>query len=80
MSTKEDRVAAIDEAVKRGGGIVAFSRRMGVTHQAIYNWRNRGWAPLQRAIAIEAIFGINRYETMEPSAARALIASPDTSV
>jgi transposase-like protein len=78
MSTKEDRVAAIDEAVKRGGGIVAFSRRMGVTHQAIYNWRNRGWAPLQRAIAIEAIFGINRYETMEPSAARALIASPDT--
>ena len=78
MSTKEDRVAAIDEAVKRGGGIVAFSRRMGVTHQAIYNWRNRGWAPLQRAIAIEAIFGINRYETMDPSAARALIASPDT--
>jgi transposase-like protein len=78
MSTKEDRVAAIDEAVKRGGGIVAFSRRMGVTHQAIYNWRNRGWAPLQRAIAIEAIFGINRYETMEPSAARALISSPDT--
>jgi transposase-like protein len=80
MSTKEDRVAAIDEAVKRGGGIVAFSRRMGVTHQAIYNWRNRGWAPLQRAIAIEAIFGINRYETMDPSAARALITSPDTSV
>jgi transposase-like protein len=80
MSTKEDRVAAIDEAVRRGGGIVAFSRRMGVTHQAIYNWRNRGWAPLQRAIAIEAIFGINRYETMDPSAARVLAASPDTSV
>ncbi len=78
MSTKESRVAAIDEAIKRGGGIVAFSKAMGVTHQAIYNWRNRGWAPLERAIAIEAVFGINRYETLDPSAARVLIASPDS--
>ncbi len=79
MNTKEDRVAAIDLAIQKGGGIVAFSKSMGVTHQAVYNWRNRGWAPLERAIAIEAIFGINRYDTMDPSAARALIASPDAS-
>jgi hypothetical protein len=26
---------------------------------------------------MEAVFGINRYETMEPNTARALIASPD---
>jgi transposase-like protein len=78
MSTKETRVEAIDEAIKRGGGIVAFSKSMGVTHQAVYNWRNRGWAPLERAIAIESVFGINRYETMDPSVARVLTASPDT--
>lgn len=77
VSTKEKRVAAIDEAIKRGGGIVAFSKAMGVTHQAVYSWRNRGWAPLERSLAIEAIFGIDRYETMEPNTARVLIASPD---
>jgi transposase-like protein len=77
VSTKDERVAAIDEAIKRGGGIVAFSKAMGVTHQAVYNWRNRGWAPIERALAMEAVFGINRYETMEPNTARALIASPD---
>jgi transposase-like protein len=77
MSTKEERVAAIDAAIKRGGGIVAFSKSMGITHQAVYNWRNRGWAPLERAIAMESIFDINRYETMDPSVARVLIASPD---
>jgi len=80
VTTKDERVAAIDEAIKRGGGIIAFSKAMGVTHQAVYNWRNRGWAPLERAIAMEAVFGINRYETMEPNTARVLSASPDANV
>jgi len=79
MSTKDARVAAIDEAIRRGGGIVAFSKAMSITHQAVYNWRNRGWAPIQRAVAMESIFGVDRYETMDPSVARILIASPGVS-
>lgn len=69
---REDFLAAMDEAVQKGGGIVAFARRMGVTHQAIYHWRRRGWAPVERAVAIEAVFGIDRNRLMEPSLAHAL--------
>lgn len=74
MSPKEDFLAAMDEAVQKGGGIVAFARRMGVTHQAIYHWRKRGWAPIDRAIAIEAVFGIDRHRLMEPRLVDALSA------
>lgn len=69
---RADFLAAMDEAVARGGGIVAFARRMGVTHQAIYHWRKRGWAPVERAVAIEAVFGIDRHRLMEPTLAQAL--------
>lgn len=69
---REDFIAAMDEAMGKSGGIVAFARRMGVTHQAIYHWRRRGWAPVERAVAIEAIFGIDRNRLMEPSLAQAL--------
>lgn len=69
---RADFLAAMDEAVEKGGGIVAFARRMGVTHQAIYHWRKRGWAPVERAVAIEAVFGIDRHRLMEPALARAL--------
>ena len=74
VTTPEERIAALDEAIKRGGGIVAFARRMGVTHQAIYHWRGRSWAPIERALAVEAIFGIDRNRLMEPSLAQALSA------
>jgi hypothetical protein len=69
---RADFLAAMDEAVQKGGGIVAFARRMGVTHQAIYHWRKRGWAPVERAVAIEAVFDIDRNRLMEPSLAQAL--------
>ena len=45
MTTKEERLAALDRAVELGGGIVRFARAMNVTHQAVYNWRRRGWVP-----------------------------------
>lgn len=79
ITTPAERIAALDEAIKHGGGIVAFSRRMGVTHQAIYHWRKQGWAPVDRALAIEAIFGIDRNLLMEPRLAHAL-AMPNASI
>lgn len=79
VTTPEERMAALDEAIKRGGGIVAFARRMGVTHQAVYYWKEREWTPLDRALAIEAIFGIDRNLLMEPRLAHAL-ATPNASI
>lgn len=72
MTTKEERIAAIDLAIERGGGIVKFSKAMGASHQAIYNWRKRGWVPPERALVIEAVFGIERSQLMNPDLVRVL--------
>lgn len=79
VATHEERIAALDEAIKRGGGIVAFARRIGITHQAVYHWKKRGWTPLGRALVIEASFSIDRNLLMEPRLAQAL-AVPNASI
>lgn len=71
-TTKEERIAALDDAIERGGGIIKFCSRMNVSHQAVYNWRKRGWVPPERALAIEAIFGIERSLLMNPDLVRAV--------
>jgi transposase-like protein len=79
ITTPAERIAALDEVIKRGGGIVAFSRRMGVTHQAIYRWKKRGWVPLERAVAIDATFNVERDRLIAPRLAWAL-ATPIASI
>lgn len=71
-TTKEDRIAALDLAIERGGGILKFCQRMNVTHQAVYGWRKRGWVPVERAVVLESIFGIDRNQLMNPDLVRAL--------
>jgi hypothetical protein len=71
-TTKEERISAIDLAIERGGGIVRFAKSMGVTHQAVYAWKRRGWAPLEKAIVMETVFGIPRIDFMNPDLARAI--------
>ena len=41
--------AALESAIKRAGGILAFARDLGVTHQAVSAWRKRGHVPFDRA-------------------------------
>jgi transposase-like protein len=72
MTTKQERIAAIDLAIERGGGIVRFAKSMGVTHQAVYAWKRRGWAPLEKSIVMEAVFGIPRADFMNPDLVRTL--------
>ena len=71
-TTKAERIAAIDLAIERGGGIIRFAKSMAVTHQAVYAWKRRGWAPLEKAIVMEAIFGIPRSDFMNPDLVRTL--------
>ena len=75
MTTKEERLAALDRAVELGGGIVRFARAMNVTHQAVYNWRKRGWVPLERALVIETLYRIPHGALIEPSLAGQLRAA-----
>ncbi len=69
---KYQRVEALDEAIDKAGGIIKFARSMGVTHQAVYNWRKRGWVPPERAVIIEAVFKVDRNRLMNPDLVRAL--------
>lgn len=64
--SKEQRIEAIEIAIDRGGGIVRFAKALGVTHQAVYSWKKRGWAPADRATKMEALFGVPRTATVDP--------------
>lgn len=59
----------IDRAIERAGGIVAFCRQMDVSHQAVYDWKRRGWAPPARAKRMEDLFGVPASDTMDPKLA-----------
>lgn len=74
MTTKDERIAALDLAIERGGGIIKFCQKMKVTHQAVYSWKSRGWVPPERAAALEAVFGIPRTDMMNPDLVRAISA------
>lgn len=76
-TTKEERLEALDAAIARGGGIISFAKRLGLSHQAIYHWRRRGWVPADKALVIETIFGIAREYLMEPRLA-AVMRAPVT--
>lgn len=72
MTTKDQRISAIDAAIERAGGIMKFCSQMRVTHQAVYSWRKRGWVPPERAVVMEAIFGIDRNTLMNPDLVRVI--------
>jgi hypothetical protein len=69
-----NRIDAINRAIAKGGGIVRFARSMGVSHQAVYAWKRRGWVPVEKAVVIEAAYGVPRDELMSPDLVRALAA------
>lgn len=56
----------IDRAIEKAGGIVAFCRDMGVTHQAVYDWKRRGWAPPLRAKHMQDLYGVPAGDTVDP--------------
>jgi len=47
----------LDRAIQAGGGMMSFSRTMGVTHQAVYHWKKRGYVPFDKAAKVQKLFG-----------------------
>ncbi len=56
----------IDRAISKAGGIVAFCREMNVSHQAVYDWKRRGWAPPLRAKRMQDLYGVPATDTVDP--------------
>lgn len=54
----QDAIDCLNEAIKRAGGILAFSRSLGISHQVVYQWKRLGYVPAARAIVIESKYGI----------------------
>lgn len=65
---------ALDLAVERAGGIIAFSRALGISHQAVNGgWRRRGYVPLPRAVQIERLWGVRVEALVREDVAKALL-------
>jgi len=65
----------LNTAIKRAGGIVKFAAALGVTHQAVTNWRRQGFVPPTRALQIETLTSIPRVSLLSPDLA-AVYAAP----
>lgn len=52
--------SAIDLAIGACGGLLPFSKLLGVSYQAVQKWRRK--VPAERVLAIEAISGVPRSE------------------
>jgi len=49
---------ALQEAIRCAGGMHALGRKLGITHQAIAQWRR---VPAERVLEVERLTGISRY-------------------
>ena len=70
----ETDMTGIKKVIELAGGANALAAKLGVTHQAVYAWVQRGWVPAQRAIEIEKLFDVPRGDLFKPELA-ALLAS-----
>jgi len=60
---------ALSLAAEKAGSWAALARVLGVRHQPMYRWRNRGFLPPKRALQIEAKYGIPAKDLIEPALA-----------
>jgi|JI10StandDraft_1071094.scaffolds.fasta_scaffold1448461_1 hypothetical protein len=63
---------ALRAAINAGGGIVMFAKTLGVKHQAVYHWQNKGYVPFERAAEIERRWGIPHRLLVKRSVVQAL--------
>lgn len=47
------------KAIKEGGGPTALGRKLGISQQAVQQWRR---VPAVHCLAVESITGISRYD------------------
>lgn len=66
-------MTGIEKAVEKAGGThAALADQLGVTRQAVQLWVKQGYAPIDRIVEIEAQFGIDRKELIDPKLAELL--------
>ena len=56
----------IQEAVEKAGDQKTLAAQLGVTQQNVSWWVGRGFVPLDRAVEIEAQYGVDRRRLVDP--------------
>lgn len=62
----------IQKAITLAGSQRALAQHLGVSQQAVSEWEKRGYAPDARIVEIEAEYGIDRIELVNPALRRLL--------
>lgn len=68
-------IARAAEAAARASGLngaTALARELGVSHQVVYVWLKRGWAPANRAQQLSIAYGIPARDLLKPALAAVL--------
>jgi len=60
-------MTGIEKVFELAGGPLALAKKLNVTHQAVYNWRVRGYVPATRAMQLEKMFDVQREELVSPA-------------
>lgn len=66
MSEQDQTKTGIEEVVEIAGSQEAVAQTCGVSQQAVSIWVTRGYAPLARAIELEAQYGVDRRRLVDP--------------
>lgn len=48
----------LEKAAAKAGGYTSLAKALGVSHQAVYVWKNTGRVPAARCMQIEELYGI----------------------
>lgn len=75
-----ERLAALNDAIAKAGGIIAFARAIGRFPQSVTQWRDQRFVPLEMALVIEEVYGVPRTELVQPKVLRGITAPPSARV
>jgi len=71
MTTATD-LKGVALAVEKAGSISALARFVGVAHQVMNRWVQKGYVPLDRAVQINQEYGIPTRELVNPKLVKVL--------
>jgi DNA-binding transcriptional regulator YdaS (Cro superfamily) len=55
-------MAVVERIISAYGGAAALARRIGISRNAVSQWREKDHVPVERVLEIEKITGIPRHE------------------